>query len=67
MAIFNGFYAGLISGFLITATLILIFAMITTIQNNRKNEKMVEFLNSLDKAAKENIISMGDKKNESDD
>lgn len=66
MAIFNGFYAGLILGFLITATLILIFAMITTIQNNRKNEKMVEFLNSLDKAAKENIISMGDKKNESD-
>lgn len=53
MVIYSGFWAGFISGFFVSFVLIMILATISNYRQQKAQEQMGKFLNTLHDAAKE--------------
>ena len=53
MVIFDGFWAGVIMGFLIAFLVVMILATISNYRQQKAKEQMGKFLNTMHEAAKE--------------
>ena len=67
MVIFNGFWAGFISGAVVLLAVFTGYSMIVTTFEARTQANLSEYLDTLNEAAKENIEKMKGESNESDD